>query len=75
MEREALGVVGAGWVGLVTAASFAELGHDVVVRDVVPERVELLAAGGVPIHEPGLAEALERNRTCLLYTSPSPRDA
>ena len=34
MAPEPLGVVGAGWVGLVTAASFAELGHEVVVRDV-----------------------------------------
>ena len=68
MEREPLAVVGAGWVGLVTAASFAELGHEVVVRDVVPERVAALAAGDVPIHEPGLADALLRNRERLVYT-------
>ncbi len=58
MEREPIGVVGAGWVGLVTAASFAALGHRVVVRDVNVERVATLQAGRVPIHEPGLAEAL-----------------
>ena len=68
MEREPLGVVGAGWVGLVTAASFAELGHDVVVRDVAPERIAALQAGEVPIHEPGLAEALGRNRDRLEFT-------
>ena len=68
MEREPLGVIGAGWVGLVTAACFAELGHHVTVRDVVPERVEALAAGHVPIYEPGLEELVERNRERLRFT-------
>ena len=45
-------VFGAGYVGLVTGACFAELGHDVVVRDVVAERIERLSGGEVPIHEP-----------------------
>ena len=56
-EKEPIGVVGAGWVGLVTAACFAELGHRVVVREIVPEKVESLRRGEVPIHEPGLPEA------------------
>ena len=68
MVPEPLGVVGAGWVGLVTAAAFAELGHEVVVRDVVPERIAALDAGEVPIHEPGLAEAVARNRERLHFT-------
>ncbi|MGH3019847.1 MAG: UDP-glucose dehydrogenase family protein [Gaiellaceae bacterium] len=68
MEREPLGVLGAGWVGLVTAACFAELGHRVVVRDIVPERIEALAAGEVPIHEEGLADLLDRNRDRLRFT-------
>jgi UDPglucose 6-dehydrogenase len=68
VEREPLGVVGAGWVGLVTAVSFAELGHDVVVRDVVPERIAALERGEAPIHEPGLPEALARNRDRLSFT-------
>jgi UDPglucose 6-dehydrogenase len=68
VDREPLGVVGAGWVGLVTAACFAELGHRVVVRDIVPERVEALAAGEVPIHEPGLADLFEQNRERLEFT-------
>jgi UDPglucose 6-dehydrogenase len=63
-----VGVIGAGWVGLVTAACFANLGHDVVVRDVVPERVADLEAGRVPIYEPGLDELLERNRERLHFT-------
>ena len=68
MNREPLGVIGAGWVGLVTAASFAELGHRVTVRDVAPDRVAMLARGDVPIHEPGLAAVLERNRDRLSFT-------
>ena len=68
-EREPIGVVGAGWVGLVTAACFAELGHRVVVREIVPEKVEASAAGRVPIHEPGLPELIERNAERLDFTT------
>ena len=68
MDREPVGVLGAGWVGLVTAACFADLGHDVVVRDVLPERVAMLDSGQVPIHEPGLGEMLSRNRDRLRFT-------
>ena len=67
-EKPPLGVFGAGWVGLVTGACFAELGHRVVVRDVVPEKIEALRAGRVPFHEPGLTEVLERNRDRLTFT-------
>jgi len=66
--KQPLGVFGAGWVGLVTGACFADLGHDVVVRDVVPERIEQLKAGSLPFHEPGLAELIERNRERLTFT-------
>ena len=66
--KEPLGVIGAGWVGLVTAACFADLGHEVVVRDVVPERIAELEAGRVPIFEPGLAELLAANRERIRYT-------
>ena len=67
--REPIGVIGAGWVGLVTAACFAELGHDVHVRDIVQEKVDSLARGEVPIFEPGLAEMLARNSERLHYTT------
>lgn len=67
-NSETIGIIGAGWVGLVTAACFAELGHRVVVLDVVPERIEELKAGNVPIYEPGLTELLERNKERLSYT-------
>jgi UDPglucose 6-dehydrogenase len=66
--REPLAVFGAGWVGLVTAACFAELGHEVSVRDVVPEKVARLQKGEVPFFEPGLGDLLERNRERLTFT-------
>src|SRR3954453_6597537 len=68
-DREPIGVIGAGWVGLVTAACFAELGHDVHVRDIVQEKIDSLSRGEVPIYEPGLSEMLERNSEPLHYTT------
>src|SRR5437763_16876730 len=62
MAGSRIAIFGAGHVGLVTGACLAELGHDVVVRDVVPEKIAGLEAGEVPIYEPGLEELLERNR-------------
>jgi UDPglucose 6-dehydrogenase len=67
-QKPPLGVFGAGWVGLVTGACFADLGHEVVVRDIVPAKIEALRAGHVPFHEPGLAELVERNRDRLTFT-------
>jgi len=61
-------VFGAGYVGLVTGACFAELGHDVVVRDVVEAKIDALRAGRVPIHEPGLDEILARNGERMRFT-------
>ncbi len=68
-ERQSIGVIGAGWVGLVTAACFSELGHRVVVRDVVAEKVEALRRGELTIHEPGLPELVQRNGERLLFTT------
>ena len=67
--KEPLGVVGAGWVGLVTGACFADLGHEVTVCDVDAGRVRRLESGDVPIHEPGLAEMLYRNRDRVRFTT------
>jgi UDPglucose 6-dehydrogenase len=67
-EKPPLGIFGAGWVGLVTGACFADLGHDVVVRDIAPEKVEALNAGEVPFHETGLAELIDRNRERMTFT-------
>ena len=68
MAKPPLGIFGAGWVGLITGACFADLGHQVVVRDVVPEKIEALRSGSVPVHEPGLAELVERNSERLRFT-------
>jgi UDPglucose 6-dehydrogenase len=68
-EREPIGVIGAGWVGLVTAACLAELGHEVWARDIVPEKVESLSRGEVPIHEPGLPELVAKNADRLHFTT------
>jgi UDPglucose 6-dehydrogenase len=62
-------VFGAGYVGLVTGACFADLGHDVVVRDILADRIEALRRGEVPIYEPGLDDLLERNRERLRFTT------
>ena len=62
-------VFGAGYVGLVTGACLADLGHDVAIRDVVVEKIDVLKRGQVPIHEEGLAELLERNRDRLSFTA------
>jgi UDPglucose 6-dehydrogenase len=64
-----IAVFGAGYVGLVTGACFADLGHDVVVRDVAEEKIDTLRAGRVPIHEEGLEELLEQNRERLRFTT------
>jgi len=53
-------LVGTGYVGLVTGACFADLGHDVICVDVVAEKVEKLRGGQIPIHEPGLEEVVQR---------------
>jgi UDPglucose 6-dehydrogenase len=54
-------VVGAGYVGLVTAACLSDMGNSVVCLDVDHSRVEGLKQGQMPIHEPGLAELVLRN--------------
>ncbi len=54
-------VIGAGYVGLVTASCLAEIGHEVVCVDSDPLRVELLRSGVVPIYEPGLDSLIQRN--------------
>src|ERR671939_373867 len=69
-----IAVFGAGYVGLVTGACFAELGHDVVVRDIVRDKIDALRRGEVPIFEEGLEELLERNRERLRFT-PDVREA
>jgi UDPglucose 6-dehydrogenase len=59
---------GAGYAGLVSGACLADLGHTVVIRDVSPERVELLEDGRVPFHEPGLERLIAQSRQRLSFT-------
>jgi UDPglucose 6-dehydrogenase len=66
---EPVGVVGVGWVGLVTAACFAELGHEVWAMDIDEAKVESLSRGELTIHEPELPELVRRNSERLHFTT------
>src|SRR6266446_5870381 len=56
-----LSIIGSGYVGLVTGACFADVGHNVICVDNDPRKVESLRQGRVPIYEPGLEEIVHRN--------------
>jgi UDPglucose 6-dehydrogenase len=66
-EKAPIGVIGVGWVGLVSATCFADLGHDVWCRDIDREKISALRDGRVPIHEPGLADLVATNRERLHF--------
>ncbi|UJA19609.1 UDP-glucose/GDP-mannose dehydrogenase family protein [Thermoleophilia bacterium SCSIO 60948] len=68
-EREPIGVIGIGWVGLVTSACFAEIGHDVIAMDVDAAKVERLSSGDVPIHEPRLGDLVRSNSERITFTT------
>lgn len=55
-------IIGTGYVGLVTGACLAEIGNEVFCLDVDQKKIDVLNNGGVPIHEPGLKELIDRNR-------------
>src|SRR6188768_117983 len=56
-----ISIIGSGYVGLVTGACFADVGHNVICVDNDPRKIEALQAGRVPIYEPGLEEVINRN--------------
>jgi UDPglucose 6-dehydrogenase len=68
-EREPIAVIGTGYVGLVTAAGFAELGTEVWGVDVDAEKIARLNRGEIPIWEPGLEESVARHRDRLHFST------
>jgi UDPglucose 6-dehydrogenase len=68
-NREPIGVIGTGYVGLVTAAGFAELGNEVHCIDIDAAKIEGLRAGRMPIWEPGLEELVARHRDRMHFST------
>jgi UDPglucose 6-dehydrogenase len=68
-KRQPIGVIGTGYVGLVTAAGFAELGSDVYCIDIDAEKVASLERGEIPIYEPGLADMVAANRERMHFST------
>ena len=70
VDREApIGVVGIGYVGLVTATCLAHLGRDVVCMDIDQVRIDNLRRGVIPIYEPGLDKLIDDNSARLRFTT------
>jgi UDPglucose 6-dehydrogenase len=69
VSRAPVGVIGTGYVGLVTAAGFAELGSEVWCVDVDEAKIAALRAGQIPIHEPGLEEVVAEQRDRLHFST------
>lgn len=59
--KEKIAIIGSGYVGLVTGACFAEIGHSVICVDNNKDKVAMLKQGKVPIYEPGLSQLILKN--------------
>jgi UDP-glucose 6-dehydrogenase len=70
-----ISIVGTGYVGLVTGACLASLGHDVTCVDVDVERVDAIRRGVVPFHEPGLDQLVASTVGRNLHATSSLEDA
>jgi len=68
MSGARIGVIGAGYVGLVSGVCLAALGHEVCIRDIDAGKIDALNAGRVPIHEPGLEALIAEHRHALTFT-------
>ena len=62
-------VIGAGYVGLTTAAVLADLGHKICCVDTNIEKIKQLNRGEIPIYEPGLTELISKNKDQLTFSS------
>src|SRR5919199_1878305 len=68
-QREPIAVIGTGYVGLVTAAGFAELGSEVYCIDIDEEKIRGLQEGRIPIWEPGLEDLVARHRDRMHFST------
>ena len=67
-------VVGVGYVGLISAAGFADLGNRVIALDISEEKIDGLKRGEMPIYEPGLEEILKQNDMIIVLGEPEKID-